>query len=328
MPNLAKEISLTELKDQLYIDTEGCFRRKINTHNNNKDALAGGYDKKGYLTIRINKVRYKAHRLYYMFYYNIENLDSNIIIDHIDGNPRNNLKNNLRIATTKQNVQNRKNNIDDIGISWHIRDKIWTSRIRVDGKLIHLGNYKSKQEAKEIYRLACDVFHESFSKFNNNKESESTMSETYKRLKAEIVVAMKAKDANRLLVLRSLDSSIKNFAITAGHREGPTEDDVISGLSQAVKRGTDSAEQFRTGGREDLVQAELFQVEIAKSFLPEQMSREELEDALRVDVQDYNAINGIATIKEVGKIMKIVVPKYKGKAESKDIHEILKGILG
>lgn len=154
------------------------------------------------------------------------------------------------------------------------------------------------------------------------------MSDTYKRLKAEIVTAMKAKETDKLLVLRTLDSSIKNFAITAGHREGPTEDDVISGLSQAVKRGTDSAEQFRTGGREDLVQAELFQVEIAKSFLPTQMSREELEESLRCDVQDYNALNGIATIKEFGKIMKIAVQKYKGKAESKDIKEILDGILG
>ena len=328
MPNLAKEISLTELKDQLYIDINGCFRRKINTHNNNKDALAGGYDKKGYLTIRINKARYKGHRLYYMFYHNIENLNKSIIIDHIDGNPRNNLKSNLRIATTKENVQNRKNNIDDVGICGHIRDKIWTSRIRVDGELIHLGNHKSKQEAKELYRLACDIFHETFSKFNNNHESESTMSETYKKLKSEIIVAMKAKETEKLLVLRNLDSSIKNFAISAGHREGPNEDDVISGLSQAVKRGTDSAEQFRTGGREDLVQAELFQVEIARSFLPEQLSRVELKVRLTEDVMDYSAFNGVATIKDFGKIMKLAVPKYKGLAESKDIQELLKEILG
>lgn len=154
------------------------------------------------------------------------------------------------------------------------------------------------------------------------------MSETYKKLKAEIISAMKAKDADKLLVLRNLDSSIKNFAISAGHREGPTEDDVISGLSQAVKRGTDSAEQFRTGGREDLVQVELFQVEIAKSFLPEQMSREELELEIPCQVQDYQAINGTVTNKDFGKIMKVLVTKYKGKAESKDIQEILKGILG
>lgn len=154
------------------------------------------------------------------------------------------------------------------------------------------------------------------------------MSETYKKLKAEIIVAMKAKDADRLLVLRNLDSSIKNFAISAGHREGPTEDDAISGLSQAVKRGTDSAEQFRTGGREDLVQAELFQVEIARSFLPKQLDRSELETYLKDDIAEYVTINGEATQKDFGKLMKIVVPKYKGKAESKDIQEVLRGLLG
>ena len=153
------------------------------------------------------------------------------------------------------------------------------------------------------------------------------MSETYKKIKSEIVIAMKAKDANRLLVLRSLDSAIKNHAINAGHRDGPTDEDVISGLSQAVKRGTDSAEQFRTGNRMDLVESELFQVEIARSFLPAQMSKEELEHRIREDVMDYNAINGIATQKDFGKIMKIIIPKYKGVAESKDIQEILKGLL-
>lgn len=153
------------------------------------------------------------------------------------------------------------------------------------------------------------------------------MSETYNKIKAEIVIAMKAKDANRLLVLRSLDSAIKNHAINAGHRDGPTDEDVIAGLSQAVKRGTDSAEQFRTGNRMDLVESELFQVDIARSFLPTQMSREELQDHLTEDLMEYSTSNGLATMKDFGQIMKIVIPKYKGVAESKDIQEILKGLL-
>lgn len=153
------------------------------------------------------------------------------------------------------------------------------------------------------------------------------MSETYNKIKAEIVIAMKAKDADRLLVLRSLDSAIKNHAINAGHRDGPTDEDVVNGLSQAVKRGSDSAEQFRAGNRMDLVERELFQVGIARSFLPQQLSKEELDHNIRADVMEYNAINGIATQKDFGKIMKIVIPKYKGVAESKDIQEILKGLL-
>ena len=154
------------------------------------------------------------------------------------------------------------------------------------------------------------------------------MSDTYNKIKAEIVIAMKAKDANRLLVLRSLDSAIKNHAISAGHRDGPTDEDVIAGLSQAVKRGTDSADQFRTGNRMDLVESELFQVDIARSFLPTQMSREELQDHLTEDLMEYSTSNGLATMKDFGKIMKIVIPKYKGLAESRNIQELLKGLLG
>lgn len=154
------------------------------------------------------------------------------------------------------------------------------------------------------------------------------MSDSYQKIKTAIIEAMKAKDSDRLLVLRTLDSSIKNHAIANGHRDGPTDEDVVSGLSQAVKRGTDSAEQFRTGNRMDLVESELFQVEIARSFLPRQMSKEELEQDIPCDVMDYQAFNGLVTQKDFGKIMKVLIAKYKGRAESKDIQEILKGLLG
>lgn len=153
------------------------------------------------------------------------------------------------------------------------------------------------------------------------------MSETHTKIKSEIIVAMKAKDSNKLLALRSLDSTIKNIAIANGHREGPTEDDAIQGLSQAVKRGTDSADQFRAAGREDLLETELFQVQVARSFLPQQMEYDDLKNSLLCDIQDYLAINGSATQKDFGKIMNIVIPKYKGKAESKDIQLILKEVL-
>ena len=103
------------------------------------------------------------------------------------------------------------------------------------------------------------------------------MSDTYKRIKSEIISGMKEKNSEKVLTLRTLDSNIKNISISNLHKDGPTEEDVLQGLSQMIKRGTDSAEQFAKGNREDLVKNELSQVAIAKSFLPVQMSREELK---------------------------------------------------
>jgi len=150
------------------------------------------------------------------------------------------------------------------------------------------------------------------------------MSETYKNIKSEIIVAMKAKDSNRLLVLRSLDSAIKNISINAGHREGPTEEDTLQGLSQAVKRGSDSIEQFRAAGREDLVETELYQVQVAKSFLPTQMDKAELLIRVIEDIQDHTTLNGAVTLKDFGKFMKLLGEKYRGKVDNKTLSECIK----
>lgn len=153
------------------------------------------------------------------------------------------------------------------------------------------------------------------------------MSDTYKNLKSAIVASMKAKETDRLLALRSLDSAIKNIAIGAGNRGGPTEQDTIIGLSQAVKRGTDSIEQFRTAAREDLVDKEQFQVDIAKSFLPKQLSKEELSVAIGQFLSDYQAENGAVTSKDFGKLMKAAGGKFRGLTDNKSISDVLKAML-
>lgn len=145
------------------------------------------------------------------------------------------------------------------------------------------------------------------------------MSETYSKIKSEIIVAMKSKDSDRLLALRSLDSTIKNISINLGHRDGPTEEDVLSGLAQMIKRGLDSAEQFKNAGREDLFQTESFQVSVAQSFLPKQLTKEELKEII------WNELNGKElTQKDFGKLMKSFGESLKGKTDNKSISEMIK----
>lgn len=150
---------------------------------------------------------------------------------------------------------------------------------------------------------------------------------TYEKIKEEIKVAMRSKDSNKLLALRSLDSQIKNISINNLHKDGPTEDDVVSALSQLIKRGTDSSEQFKKAGREDLFQTESFQVDLFKTFLPEQLSKEELKKSVGEDLVEIVSESETLTNKDFGRLMKIFVPKYKGKCDGKELQEVLKEFL-
>jgi uncharacterized protein YqeY len=149
------------------------------------------------------------------------------------------------------------------------------------------------------------------------------MSELYSKIKSDIVTAMKAKEADVLTALRGLDATIKNKAIELGEKL-PTDEHVLSAVSNLVKRGTDSAEQFVKGAREDLATVELFQVNLFKKYLPTQLSLEEITQK----VKDSIAEAGATTAADFGKVMKVIVPKVKGLADGKEVQRIVKELLG
>lgn len=78
--------------------------------------------------------------------------------DHIDGNGLNNCKSNLRIVTNRQNAQNRHDNISSKfpGVSWSNREKRWVARIKINGKIKHLGYFKVEAEAYNAYLKALE----------------------------------------------------------------------------------------------------------------------------------------------------------------------------
>jgi uncharacterized protein YqeY len=119
---------------------------------------------------------------------------------------------------------------------------------------------------------------------------------------------------------------IKNIAINAGHREGPTEEDVLTGLNQAVKRGLDSAEQFKAAGRIELAESELYQVEIARQFLPAQLSSEDLKKLVFEVVDLHESECGLVQ-KDFGPVMKKCVAKANGAADNKSISEAIKTLF-
>jgi len=93
-----------------------------------------------------------------------------MVVDHIDGNPLNNCRSNLRICLQSDNMKNRKNNINGTskykGVSFHKRDKVFIASIRVNTKLIHIGNFKNETEAAKAYNESAIKLHGEFARLN------------------------------------------------------------------------------------------------------------------------------------------------------------------
>lgn len=142
------------------------------------------------------------------------------------------------------------------------------------------------------------------------------------KLNVDIKNAMKEKNSEKLLALRTLMSDTKNVAIKNNRRE-PSDDDFLTALNKAIKQRQDSVEQFRSGGRMELALVEETQLTIFKEYLPEQLSDSELEQMISETIASV----GATTKKDMGKVMKELSPKLKGKADMKQVNLIISKTL-
>ena len=142
------------------------------------------------------------------------------------------------------------------------------------------------------------------------------------KLLQDIKTAMKARDKESLLALRTLHSEIKNVAIN-GKREA-TDDDVVSVLARAIKQRKDAIVQFREGGRDDLVAKEQAQIDLYRTYQPAQLDGAELEALIGKTIADV----GAETKSDMGKVMKALMPIVKGKADNKLVSQIVMSKLG
>lgn len=136
--------------------------------------------------------------------------------------------------------------------------------------------------------------------------------------------AMRTGDADRLSVIRLLRASIKNKEIDKGKGQQLTEEEILQVISTAVKQRKESIEQFEKGGRQDLVEKEKKELAILQSFLPQPISDEEL----RIKIKEAIAQSGAADVKDMGKVMKLLVPQLVGKAEGSKISQMVRECLG
>lgn len=141
------------------------------------------------------------------------------------------------------------------------------------------------------------------------------------RLDDDFKVALKTSDSLRVSVLRMAKAAIKNKQIEK--RGELSEDDILSVLSMLLKQRRESIEQFARGGREDLAEKERKELEILQSYLPQQLTLEELDKIIIETIRESSADG----IKDIGKVMRLIMPRVKGIADGKNVNQRVKELL-
>ena len=140
---------------------------------------------------------------------------------------------------------------------------------------------------------------------------------------ADIAAAMKARDASRLSALRMLKAAVMNKSVEKGRDLDDAE--VLQVVASLVKQRRDSIEQFTSAGRTDLVEKETAELKVLQAYLPAAATPEEINAA----VAEAIAETGASSPKDMGKVMKAVMPKLAGKnADGKAVNEAVRRTLG
>ncbi|MEE8185136.1 MAG: GatB/YqeY domain-containing protein [Thermodesulfobacteriota bacterium] len=140
-------------------------------------------------------------------------------------------------------------------------------------------------------------------------------------LKGELVKATKSRDRTRLSTIRLLISAIKNREIDL--KRELHDEEVFQVISSMIRQRRESIEQFKLGNRQDLVDREEEELSILSSFLPPQLSQDEVVDIVKELIKD----TGASGMKDMGMVMKEAISKVAGRAEGKMVSDIVREIL-
>ena len=138
----------------------------------------------------------------------------------------------------------------------------------------------------------------------------------------DLTTAMKAKDVDRLSVLRMVKANLMNRQIEKG--EKLTDEEITKALQTLVKQRRDSVEQYEKAGRAELAEKEKSEIVILEDYLPQAASKKEIEAAVAEAISE----TGASSMKEMGAVMKAAQTKLAGKnADSKSVSETVKAKL-
>ncbi|HBT38569.1 MAG: GatB/YqeY domain-containing protein [Thermotoga sp. 50_1627] len=141
------------------------------------------------------------------------------------------------------------------------------------------------------------------------------------RLNQDLKEALKAKDEVKLRTVRMLLAAIKNFEV---EKMTPvTDEDIFQIMSKEIKKRQEAIEMYEKGGRQDLAQAERQEIEVIQSYMPKQLSEEEIKEIAKKVISELN----LKGPKDVGVAMKAIMPQVKGRADGKLVNRIVSELL-
>lgn len=148
------------------------------------------------------------------------------------------------------------------------------------------------------------------------------MSESIKAaVKDATKIAMKAKDKERLVVIRTISAEFKRVEVD--ERIEVDDDRAIAILDKMLKQRKDSLSQYEKAGREDLASVEAAEIIVIKSFLPAALSEDEINEMIAAAIAE----SGAESMKDMGKVMNIIRPKAQGRADMGSISGLIKAKL-
>jgi len=141
------------------------------------------------------------------------------------------------------------------------------------------------------------------------------------RLTEAMKVAMKAKDSLRLNAIRMMRTALKNKEIDA--RQPLSEQEAIATLATLVKQRREAAEAYLQADRADLAEKEQQELAVVQEFLPSQLSEAEIRGLIAEAIAEA----GATSMKDMGKVMKLVTPRTTGRADGKLVSDLVKQLL-
>ncbi|MFA0777407.1 MAG: hypothetical protein PVTTEEND_001121 [Candidatus Fervidibacter sp.] len=141
------------------------------------------------------------------------------------------------------------------------------------------------------------------------------------RIDADYKAAMKVRDAVKVSVLRLLRSAIHNAEID--RQRALTDDEILGVIQSKIRKRRESIEAFQQGVRADLAEREQAELAILEAYLPQPLSRAELEVLVRETIREVGALS----VRDMGKVMAALMPKVRGRADGREVNELVRQLL-
>jgi uncharacterized protein YqeY len=142
------------------------------------------------------------------------------------------------------------------------------------------------------------------------------------QIQDSVKAAQKAGDVLTLSTLRLLLAAVQNEEIRV--RKALSTEEILKTISTLSKQRNEAIDLYRKGGREELAQKEEAELKILQRFLPQQLSEYEVRELIKASISE----SGAAGIQDLGKVMKLVMPKVSGRSDGKRVNDLAKALLG